>query len=271
MKKTQLIKIGLFGVPRSGTSWLSQIFNSHPDIIFRFQPLFSYEHKGRITESSSRAEIDLFFEEIEQSKDPFALMQTDSHHNYPTFEKSCFPNSIAFKETRYLHLIENILVQCPDVRVVGIVRNPLTTLASWVKAPKEFNSDWDIEQEWRFAHRKNMHRIEEYNGFEKWKQVATDFLSFQKEYPEQFLLVRYEDLRKNPFDKTKELFQFCGLESSPQVEEFLVQSRSKYDPSPYSVFRSKNTGDNWQEILPAAVSDSIQSELSGTPLSTFIE
>ena len=34
--------VAIFGVPRSGTSWLGQIFNSSPMVAYRFQPLFSY-------------------------------------------------------------------------------------------------------------------------------------------------------------------------------------------------------------------------------------
>ena len=37
--------LALFGCPRSGTSWLGQIFNSAPDVAYRYQPLFSYEFK----------------------------------------------------------------------------------------------------------------------------------------------------------------------------------------------------------------------------------
>tara|TARA_R110002049_G_scaffold270669_2_gene447683 strand:+ start:3524 stop:4330 length:807 start_codon:yes stop_codon:yes gene_type:complete len=263
-------KIGMFGVPRSGTSWLSQIFNSHPKVAFRYQPLFSYTHKGRLTENSTKEQISDFFDEILNSQDEYVMMKTESQKGNPTFLKDNNPSYVMFKETRYLQVVENILLRCSDVKIIGLVRNPLATMASWVKAPREFYPDWDVLDEWRFAPSKNQGKVEEYFGFEKWKQVATEFLSFQKEYPEQFCLVRYEELRENPLDKTKEIFQFCGLDSNTQVEEFLVQSRSKYDANPYSVFRSKTTGDDWNEILPAVISDSIKSELSDSPLRIFL-
>ena len=56
MKKT----IALFGVPRSGTSWLGQIFDSCPDVIYKYQPLFSYAFKNRLNMQSSFDEISNF-------------------------------------------------------------------------------------------------------------------------------------------------------------------------------------------------------------------
>ncbi|MDF1594396.1 MAG: sulfotransferase, partial [Desulfobacterales bacterium] len=165
-------KIAIFGVPRSGTTWLSQIFNSHPGVALRFQPLFSYGHKGRLSEYSSAMEIRKFFKEILFTQDPFALMTTEFQKNYPTFEKSEKPTHIVFKETRYLHIIENMLNICSEIKIIGIVRNPLSVLASWVRAPKEFNKEWDINREWLYAPSKNQNRPEEFYGFDKWKEVA---------------------------------------------------------------------------------------------------
>ena len=39
-------RIGLHGVPRSGTSWLGNIFNSSPDLTYKHQPLYSYAFKN---------------------------------------------------------------------------------------------------------------------------------------------------------------------------------------------------------------------------------
>lgn len=33
------------GVARSGTSWIAQILNSHPDVCFRFQPFLLMNSK----------------------------------------------------------------------------------------------------------------------------------------------------------------------------------------------------------------------------------
>lgn len=264
-------KIAIFGVPRSGTTWLSQIFNSHPAVALRFQPLFSYGHKGSLSERSSAEEIRDFFEEIFCTQDAFALMSTEFQKKNPTFKKSTTPTHIIFKETRYLHVIENMLAQCSEVKIIGIVRNPLAVLASWISAPKEFNPEWDIHSEWRGAPSKNQNRPEEFYGFDKWKESAEAFLHFKSKFPQQFLLVRYDDLNRAPLDTTTKLFSFCGLEVCGQVEDFISASKSRHDSDPYSVFRAKANDDRWQGVLHDEIVKQIMFELKHTSLDTFLK
>jgi hypothetical protein len=264
-------KVGIFGTPRSGTSWLGHIFNSHQDVALRFQPLFSYGHKGSLTVHSSAEEIRAFFEEILYSQDAYAMMTSDTQKNYPAFQKAVTPTHIVFKETRYLHIIENILTQCSEVKIIGIVRNPLAVMASWVLAPKEFNPEWNINSEWRDAPSKNMNRAEEFYGFDKWKEVTEAFLRFKNQFPQQFILVRYDELNRAPLDTTKSLFDFCGLNVEDQVQEFLIASKSRHDPDPYSVFRAKANDAHWQDVLPEQITKKIMLELKNTPLDIFLQ
>ena len=263
-------KIAIFGVPRSGTSWLAQIFNSHPDVVLRFQPLFSYGHKGALNTDSSAEDIRTFFDEILHSTDKFALMKADMQKDYPIFEKSSHPTHIVFKETRYLHIIGNLLFKCDEVRIIGIVRNPLAVLASWVTAPREYSKNWDILREWRNAQSKNQGRPEEFFGYEKWKEAAASFLDFRDKYPKQFMLVRYDSLNRRPLDSTKQMFEFCGLEVGEQVEAFLKASKSRHDSDPYSVYRGDAQDSRWREVLPVEIVNEIALDLEHTPLEAFL-
>ena len=263
-------KIAIFGVPRSGTSWLSQIFYSHPDVAMRYQPLFSYSHKGRLNENSGSEEINSFFNEILNSDDPFVLMKSEIHRNYPVFNKSAMPTHIAFKETRYLNVIGNLLRRSEDIRIIGIVRNPLANIASWIRAPREFDPTWDVLKEWRYAGLKNQGKSEEFYGFEKWKQVALNFLRYKQNFPELFFLVSYLDLNQNPLSTVEKLFAFCNLKPDRQVETFIKESQFRHDSDPYSVFRGNASDQKWRNILPRKISDSIIAELTGTELEQFL-
>jgi hypothetical protein len=203
--------------------------------------------------------------------DAFTTMTSEMQKNYPTFKKSVTPTHIVFKETRYLHVIENILTQCSDVKIVGIVRNPLAVLASWLSAPREFKPEWDIHNEWRKAQSKNQNRPEEYYGFDKWEEIADAFLLFKSQFPKQFLLVSYDELNRAPLETTKKLFDFCGLDICDEVQKFLIDSKSRHDPDPYSVYRANASDKLWQNTLPNKIAKQIMLKLQNTPLDIFLQ
>jgi hypothetical protein len=263
-------KVAIFGVPRSGTSWLAHIFNSHPDVVLRFQPLFSYGHKAGLNEHASKAAIDRFYGEILHSNDPFALMQAQSQENYPRFHKSGANTHLVFKETRYLNIVRNFVSVADDVKVIGIVRDPLSVLASWMLAPKEFNAEWDIHEEWRQAQRKNRGKPEEFFGFDKWKQFAQTCLDLERTFPQRFMLIRYERLDTDTVDLVSSMFDFCGLRVTGEVLQFIRDSKSHHDPDPYSVFRTRTPGDRWRSILPADITTELVAELQSTPCAQFL-
>lgn len=264
-------KCAIFGVPRSGTSWLAQIINAHPAVIMRYQPLFSYTHKARLGRNSTVSEIEDFYNEILHTEDSFVLMQSELHKNYPKFRKITSPTHIFFKETRYLGIIENLLRQCDTIKIAGIVRNPLAVIASWMQAPREFEPDWDIREEWLLATQKNGNNPDEYYGFQKWKEVTSSFLRFDQLYPERFRLVRYDRLLKNTEDEAESLLRFFDLDCDPQVRDFIARSKSRHDDDRYSVYRGRANDQHWHNILPSEVSKSILEELSTSGLSDFCE
>ena len=80
--------IVIIGMPRSGTSWLSQIFDSSPQVRFRLSPLFSYEFKNYLDEASSKEEWEHVFRGAYQSNNDF-MNQTERREagHYPVFER----------------------------------------------------------------------------------------------------------------------------------------------------------------------------------------
>jgi hypothetical protein len=260
-------KIGILGAPRSGTSWISQIFNSHPNVILRFQPLFSFKHKGALANNSKNIEIDNFFIDILNTTDEFALMNSPMFNKFPKFNKREIA-SIAFKETKYLD-VSIALLKNSNTKVVVIVRNPLSVLASWIKAPKEFEADWNVLDEWRKAPSKNQ-GPEDYYGFDKWVESTLMFHSLAKQYPNQCLIVNYAQLKTNTQPVVENMFGFCGLSVDSQTRNFIIDSKSRHDDDPYSVYRSKSTDEAYKSILPKSIIDTVTTELTGTSLEKYI-
>lgn len=263
--------IGIHGVPRSGTSWLAQIINASEQVCLKFQPLFSYAFKDYLSTSSTRIEIDRFFSEIYKSNDNFINMRDGKLlKNYPVFKKVETPSSLVFKHVRYHNLLEHILQIHPDVKFIFIIRNPLAVLSSWKNAPREFNSSWVFDEEWRFAKSKNQGDVNEYFGFEKWKEAAYKFHQLSRSFSKRVLLVNYQDLLEDPLNIANDCFQFCGLEMSNQVVSFLKESTSKNFEDPNSVFRIKKNDLDFLKFLPQNVIDSIYKDLYKTELEVYL-
>jgi len=262
-------KIAIHSVPRSGSSWLGQIFNSSPHVIFKYQPLFSYAFKDFLNEKSSRKEIDKFFKEIAIRNDDF-LDQTYQIEkgNNPVFKKNENPDFTVYKEVRYHHILSNMLKVDPDVKVVGLIRNPFAVINSWLKSPREFRSDlgWNVNEEWRYANKKNSNKKEEFYGFEKWKEVCLLFNELHVKYPDRFYLLKYDDLLHKTNEIAHDLFMFFEIPINNQTEEFINSSRAINKEDPYSVFKIKKEDDKWKGELEETIAKQILVETEKYPV-----
>lgn len=266
-----MIKIGIHGVPRSGTTWLGAIFDSSLNVAYRNQPLFSYAFKSYLSENSSKMDIDNFFQGILKTNDDYILQKEGKRKGFiPIFKKE-FITHIIYKEARYHNVLLNLLGKDPDVKVIGIIRNPKSVISSWYFAPKEFNKlEWSLFEEWKYANLKNKGLKEEFYGFNKWKEVAELFLKLMKDYPDRFYLINYSELLTQTEKIIKDTFGFCKLEYLEQTKEF-IDSSKKFDLSEdaYSVYRKNQVDDKWKESLPSEISNEIDFDLAGTILEQF--
>jgi hypothetical protein len=263
--------IGIHGVPRSGTSWLGQIFNSHPDVAFRFQPLFSYAFKSYLTLNSTRSDMDNFFAGIYKSDDYFINMRDEQiHKNYPKFLKSAKQDVLVYKEVRYHYLVPHILKVHDKVKFILIVRDPLAVLASWAKAPREFNPQWNFNEEWKAAAKKNLDRPEEYYGFDKWKESSLLFMKCKQEFPDRVALISYTDLLGNTVGVTEQLMKFSGLSFDQHVIDFIRKSKSENHEDPNSVFKTKDNDTGWKGFIPKDIEEQVRKEAKQSGLTDFL-
>ncbi len=255
-------KVAIHSVPRSGSSWLGSIFDSSPKVIYRYQPLFSYAHKGQLKINSTIEVIGNFFNDLIKTDDDFVLQKNQKEKGVvPSFNKSN-PTHIAYKEVRYHYILQNLLEKDSNIILVGLIRNPFAVINSWFKAPKEFKKElgWNIADEWFNAPKKNMRKPEEFNGYNKWKEVCFLFLKLKKKYPDQFYLINYDDLLSNPISEVKQLFDFCDLDYSEQTDTFIKESTSFQSNDPYAVFKQKKDDMGWKKTLPNFIKDEIMAD-----------
>lgn len=255
--------VAIHGVPRSGTSWLGSILDSSPDTKYLLQPLFSYAFKDFLNANSSPDKIEDFIQGLSVSEDEF-INQYDKKKlgTYPIFEKNSPLGVIVYKEARYHYIIENLLKRNPEIKVVGIIRNPHAVIHSFFRAPREFRRDlgWKELEEWRFAEKKNEGRKENFYGYQKWVEVATMFLDLQNRFPNRFYIQKYEDLIDDIENEISKLFSFCELTIHPQTLNFLASSMAQQSDGAYGVYKQNPTINAWQGLLHDNIVNEIKND-----------
>lgn len=263
-------KIAIHSVPRSGSSWLGEIINSSPSVSYAFQPLFSYAFKSQLNESSTLQDIEKFYTDISQTSDDFVKQKEDrSSGKKPVFFKNESAEAIVYKEVRYHYILENLLEKDPEIKIIGLVRNPYSVINSWFNAPREFRKDlgWKLSDQLMDASEKNQGKKEEYFGLNKWVETTLLFERLQKNYPENFFLLKYEDLCSNTINIVKELYIFLELEYNEQTERFLTVKKEV--EGTYSVMKSKNHEQLTKVELHEEVIEIINNVLSKNKLTQY--
>jgi hypothetical protein len=253
-------KVALFSVPRSGSTWLGEMINSSPEVSYKFQPNIAYSFTHKLSESSNKSEIDFFFKELLATKDNFVNgeLSISSKKKLYTFQKGNL-TTLCFKETHYLHIIEHLL-ETSSIKIIGLVRSPFAVINSWLRTPKEFHPDWDINNEWENASLKNQNLDSHFFGYKKWKEACFLFLKLKKLYPKQFYLVDYDDLIKNAEDEVREIFNFLEISYTEQTSEFISKSSSYQTEDVYAVFRKKTDDLGWKASLPDFIELNIKND-----------
>jgi Sulfotransferase domain len=265
-------RIAIHSVPRSGSTWLGEVFNSSYTSKYCYQPLFSYALKDFLTETSTTERIDEFFRLCAETNDDF-ICQSDKRKQgiLPRFEKRGAISHIVYKEVRYINVLHNLLRQDSSVRLVCLIRNPLAVLASWFAAPREFNPQWNRSTEWYLGTSKNRNRREEFYGFKRWMEGGRIFHSLAATYPDRVTIVRYSDLLQETDSTINGLLEFASLRRDDQTDRFLEESRSTDVDDTYSVFRKHPSDERWKDTLDQEIVSQVRDYLKDDPLAAYLD
>jgi hypothetical protein len=253
-------QVAIFGCPRSGTSWLGQLFNAHEAVAYRYQPLFSYEFKNWFGERGVSAEsLDAFAQALLGAQSDFVLQDLRPPKVPPI-------THLVWKEVRY-HALMPLLAALPGLhKLIYIHRPALQVINSWYRAPKEFRAGQDIHAEYLHAPSKNTDPCE-YNGFLKWKESLALALAVKAAQPGKVVFVSYDRLRADAPGQMGALLDEVGLAMTDQVLGFIAASTTQHHDDAYSVFRSREA----EITLPDDIVRHLASDAEAAELSTRAE
>lgn len=259
-------------MPRSGTTWLSQILASSPDVRLKYCPLFSYEFKNALDEFSTAEQWNKLLAEVYRTNSEFLDQDHLRKHGLvPTFnDKNKNPQHLIIKSNRFHNLTPHMLKLNDQIRFLHIVRHPCATIHSWLTNAGEFPSQADPMKEWRYGMCRKT-GSGEYWGFDDWKRVTTQALKLSEQYPDRHNIIRYEELVKNTGLYARELFQFFRLSYGKQSQEFIELSHGKHDGRKHSVFKDPRLKNEWESKLDPAIVSACLNEVEGTELEKFVK
>lgn len=262
----------LLGMPRSGTTWLSQVFEAHPEVVVRLSPNFSHALKNRLDEKSGRADWEMVLAEAAESADPFLTQDWRRERgDLPVHAEKEHGQHLVVKDTRYLAVYRAGMQCLPDARCLFVVRDPRATLNSWLLSA-EFPKDAKVEDEWRNGACRKIEGAGESWGFEDWCLETRRFLQEQNMDPARYRVFSYERAVREPEAVLKELFDFVAIPQRSEVLRFVEQSHRRHQADAYSVFKDpQKVLAGWRETLPQSIADAVVAELAGTDLECFLD
>jgi len=262
----------LTGMPRSGTTWVSQFFAASPDVRVKFCPLFSYTFKNCMTLDDDAVAWQEFFNRVYLTNDEFMdQLHLKRYGLVPDFhDKHLVPEWLFIKSNRHHHLTEHLMRLLPDLRMIALVRNPMAMMNSWLNNSTEFPVGADPLKEWRSGSCRKT-GTGEYWGFDDWKWVTDMHLRLRERYPDRFFLYRYEDCVRDPHTQARSMFSNLDIEYTEHVDEFIRNSQSSHNDNTRSVYKTGQNTDKWKDRLDPRIIDGINTDLTGTPLVQFLD
>lgn len=205
----------LVGCPRSGTTWLQAMIASHPAIYTgpetRFFALVGGIEKEFLRPDATKAGLPVYSTKEDLYKVTAELFWSlVSALNYPSGE----PKYFLEKTPHHCLFSEFILNTFPKARFIHLIRDGRAVVSSMLRASKSWGQHWAPET------------VDQ--ATKSWLQhtQAGRMIAEQTKGTDQYLEVRYEDIRQNPHYYMSKLFEWLELPADESLISSIVDANA---------------------------------------------
>lgn len=229
---------------RSGSTWLADLINFNNRFNLVFEPFFP----GRVKEAIpfgyykylDRASSDANLVDAAR-----LLLSGNLKNDWLGTVRSRFRRGVLVKSIRTNLMLEWLKYQFPSLKIILLIRDPFDVARSWVRlnwSKIPFEDASDLDYIFKQSAVREFHPL-----FERWSknyESMTHFESVILEWcvlnfiplellrynPDHFLVVRYDELRKNPDRQLKAIFDYLEEPFTQKIlEKVSIKSRTTFD------------------------------------------
>lgn len=262
-KSTMASKVLILAHGRSGSSYLGQIFNNHPDVFYMYEPLITLQvttiHDSKLYEQSAKRLLDDIFNcQFMQQTEFLAFMshmplnRFSSHVLTTPYCKSTRrakdnrtffqcedldPLITSLSCTLHKHVVVKVLTHrlAPfleeDYLTTLLNSNGNLKIIHLLRDPRAVIASLD-RVGWVFNRSVVKSAWTNFSLFSAYVQKfctqmiqSLSFaLSAEEKFHERYKILRYEDLIKTPMTVSQELFDFFGIRMTAEVKDYVTRS-----------------------------------------------
>lgn len=268
ISKRQIFFIG--GAPRSGTTWLQQILDAHPEICCRGEGFFGQELVAPLAavidhwRSTIDAKNHSQFEHTggyppPEPADTEFLLRTALLRAFSQQCRGASYRAVGEKTPENVFAFPMFRKILPEAKFIGIARDPRDVIAStWHFFRKPIAGPDEVAAKFALIH----------ESLPLLKQTHNSFVNIAREYPMDAMIVTYAGLTNDTNRTVEELFEFLEVATNPAIitaaieqASFVVATggRQRGDARDGEFLRKGVVGD-WRSTLTPAMSDLILQE-----------
>lgn len=264
----QLFFIG--GAPRSGTTWLQQILDAHPDIDCRGEGLFSATLAGPLDRLVAHRRQALHAKNsglfahtvgypLPDDADADALLGTAVLLSLGRHVDDPGPRALGEKTPENVFLFPRLHRLFPTARFIGIVRDPRDVLASaWCRFGQPAPGEDENRARLAFVR----------SALPSLNEGARAMLEIQASHPDSCLVVTYESMISDGAEMVACLFRHLDVRHDPDVVErclaatsFVAMSGRRPGDERREQFLRKGIVGDWRNLLSPDVAALVMREL----------
>jgi hypothetical protein len=232
--------IVIYGAPRSGTTYLSEILNQHPEIFISHEArVFSWLHQSLNVLTQNDAFLVTYRKQfVDHLRAEYPQMIRNFYHKLEPQARYWGDKNPHYADKNQGRLLHTVVDLFPDARFIHIIRDGRDVATSLIQQRHPSGEPW----------------VDFDSAHWTWTSHVDHGCSFGRKLPPSlYFEVRYESLVANDTNTARKLFAFLGIELHSNVVDFCDAQQERRVASALTATTRDLSGDPsvsyWSRVL----------------------